>query len=135
MINSNPRYPLGEFEKQNIRSKTGKRVDDITLQAIKSGQINADDIKISTEVLQAQSRIAKKAGRRQLAENFSRASEMVNIPDAVILEMYNKLRPNRSTKAELLEMIHKLETEYRANECAKLVRNALDVYEKRGVLL
>ncbi len=36
--------------------------------------------------------------------NFQRASELVNVPDDVILDMYNKLRPNRSTKKELILM-------------------------------
>ena len=30
--------------------------------------------------------------------NFQRAAELVNVPDDIILDMYNKLRPNRSTR-------------------------------------
>ena len=49
--------------------------------------------------------------------------------------MYNKLRPNRSSKEELVKIAEKLSKEYHANHCALLVLNAAKVYEKRGILL
>ena len=67
--------------------------------------------------------------------NFARAAELVDVPDDVILKMYDKLRPNRSTKAELVEMAQELLEKYNAKNCAKLVIEAAEVYEKRGVLL
>ena len=59
----------------------------------------------------------------------------MDVPDEVILEMYNKLRPNRSTKRELVEMAKELLEKYGAVHCAKLVMEAAQVYEKRGILL
>ena len=44
-------YPLGENEKDSIQSKTGKFLKEITLEEIKKGNITADDIKISKEML------------------------------------------------------------------------------------
>jgi len=118
-----------------ILSKTGKRPDDITLDAVTRGSISAEDIKISTETLNHQAQVARAAHRNALAENFERAGEMVNIPDETILRMYNLLRPNRAAKHELLAMADKLERDYHAARCAKLVREAVEVYEKRGILL
>ena len=70
----------------------------------------------------------------QMEQNFVRAGEMVDMEDALLLEIYDKLRPNRSTKQELLEYASRLENEYQAVECAKLIRQAASVYERRGVL-
>ena len=129
------RYPLGEYEKNSIFSKTGKKLDDITLEEVKRGNITADDIKISKEILYKQSQVAKENDNPELAKNFVRASELVDISDDVILEMYNQLRPNRATKEELVAMARKLSEEYHAEHCAQLVLEAAEIYEKRGVLL
>lgn len=39
------RYPLGEYEKDQITSKTGKKVDDLTLDEVLKDNVTADDIK------------------------------------------------------------------------------------------
>lgn len=129
------RYPLGEYEKSTIRSKTGKRLEDITLDEVIKGNITANDIKISKDMLYKQGQVAKENDNPEVAKNFERASELVDVPDQIILEMYNKLRPNRATKAELEAMAQKLLSEYKAVNCAKLVMEAAEIYEKRGILL
>ena len=93
------------------------------------------DIKISKEMLFEQGQVARSADNEAMAKNFERASELVDVPDDIILGMYNKLRPNRSTKAELIAMADELEKKYNAHSCAKLVREAATIYEKRGILL
>lgn len=129
------RYPLGEFEKDSIRSKTGKKLSDITIEEIKRGNVTADDIKISKDMLYNQGQVAKENDNPELAKNFERASELVDVPDDVILDMYNKLRPNRATKLELVTMAKELLERYKAVNCAKLVLEAAEIYEKRGILL
>lgn len=129
------KYPLGENERESITSKTGKKLDDITLEAVKRGDISGEDIKISKEMLRKQGQVAKEADSPAMEKNFERAAELVDVPDDVILRMYNLLRPNRATKAQLLDMATELETKYRAKNCAKMVREAADIYEKRGILL
>ena len=129
------KYPLGEHEADKITSKTGKRLNDITINEIKRGNVTADDIKISKEMLYAQGQVARSVDNEAMAKNFERASELVDVPDDVILAMYNKLRPNRSTKAELVAMANELETKYGAVNCAKFVKEAIAIYEKRGILL
>lgn len=129
------RYPLGEYEKDSIRSKTGKKLSEITLEEIKKGNVTAEDIKISRDMLYNQGMIAKENDNPQMAKNLERASELVDVPDEVILNMYDKLRPNRSTKLELVTMAKELLENYNAVNCAKLVLEAAEIYEKRGILL
>ena len=128
-------YPLGVKEADTITSKTGKRLDEITLDEVKKGNITAEDIKISSEMLKRQGQVAHEADNPQMEATFERASELVIVPDDVILNMYNKLRPNRSTKRELVLMAQELLEKYHAPHCAKLVLEAAEIYEKRGILL
>ena len=127
-------YPLVEHEKERITSKTGMKLTDITLDEVMKNHISADDIKISREMLKAQGQVAKEAGNDPMEKNFERAAELVDVPDEVILKMYDKLRPNRSTKLELVMMAQELLEKYNAKNCAKLVMEAAEVYEKRGIL-
>ena len=127
-------YPLGEYEKERITSKTGKKLTDITLDEVIKDHVSSDDIKISKEMLKAQGQVAKEAGNDPMEKNFERAAELVDVPDDVILKMYDKLRPNRSTKLELVMMAQELLEKYNARNCAKLVMEAAEVYEKRGIL-
>ena len=129
------RYPLGEYEKDKIASKTGKKLDDISLNEVLKNNVGPDDIKISKETLKAQGQVALEAGNDSMEKNFERAAELVDVPDDVILKMYDKLRPNRSTKLELVMMAKELLEKYHAKNCAKLVMEAVEIYEKRGVLL
>ncbi|CUX32342.1 diol dehydratase small subunit [Clostridium sp. C105KSO13] len=128
-------YPLGEHEEEKITSRTGKKLSNITLDEVMKNHIAPDDIKISKEMLKAQGQVAKEAGNDPMEKNFARAAELVDVPDDVILKMYDKLRPNRSTKLELVKMAQELLEKYNAKNCARLVMEAAEVYEKRGILL
>lgn len=127
-------YPLGTKRPDLVRSASGLRLEDITLDKVVSGQISFDDVKIHPETLEYQAQIAENIGRPHLAANLRRAAEMTKIPDNRVLEIYNSLRPYRCTKPELLDIANELETKYNAKICAALVREAANVYEKRGRL-
>ncbi|MBQ9415879.1 MAG: diol dehydratase small subunit [Clostridia bacterium] len=129
------RYPIGENHADIVRSKTGKKLSDISLEEVKRGHVTADDIKISKEMLNAQGQVAREDDRPSMGENFDRAAELVDVPDQEMLRMYNLLRPHRATKAQLLAMADELENKYKAVKCAKMVREAAEIYEKRGILL
>lgn len=129
------RYPLGEFERDSIRSKSGKKLDDITLQEVLNGNITAEDIKISKDTLMKQGQVCIDDDNPVMADSMKRAAELVDVPDEVILSMYNKLRPNRATKMELVMMAQELLEKYKAPLCAKMVLEAAEIYEKRGILL
>ena len=128
-------YPLGEYARETITSRTGKKLEDITLDEVMKGHVDSEDIKISREVLKAQGQVAREAGNEPMEKNFERAAELVNVPDDVILSMYDRLRPHRSTKLELVMMAKELLEKYHAKNCARLVMEAAEIYEKRGILL
>ena len=85
-------------------------------------------------MLKKQGEVSLASGNEPMAKNFERAAELVDVPDEVILSMYNKLRPHRSTKLELVMMADELLSKYNAKNCAKLVMEAAEIYEKRGIL-
>jgi propanediol dehydratase small subunit len=125
-------YPLAKNSKELIKTRTGKGLDDITLESVLNGETSSDDIKITGEILLYQAQIADSAGRYQFAFNLRRAAELTVVPDQRVLEIYNALRPYRSTKEQLLDIASELENKYNAKINAKLVREACEVYEKRG---
>ncbi|GEN36551.1 MULTISPECIES: diol dehydratase small subunit [Aneurinibacillus] len=127
-------YPLGLKRPDLLRTPTGKSYEELTLDAALSGQIQASDLRISPETLQMHAQICDSLGKNQQARNFRRAAELIGISDARILEIYNALRPRRSTKEELLSIAEELESQYEAHENAALIREAADVYEQRNLL-
>ena len=127
-------YPLSINRPELVKTSTGKSLDEITIENVMDGSLGAKDIRISPETLEMQAQIAEAVGRPSLAVNFRRAKELIAVPDKRILEMYNALRPFRSTKKELLDMANELEGQFKAVICASLVREAAEVYEKRGRL-
>ena len=81
----------------------------------------------------AQAAVAGAAGRPALAENLARAAELSTLPAELILEIYTALRPHRSTAGELEEWAARLDSAG-APANAAFVREAADVYAKRGLL-
>ncbi|MBK5260946.1 MAG: diol dehydratase small subunit [Peptostreptococcaceae bacterium] len=132
-LNAKTDYPLYEKKPELIKTHTGKPVDDINLKNILSGKITPADCRISAETLEYQAQIEDSVGNPQVAGNFRRAAEMTRIPDDRILSMYNCMRPNVSTKQELLDIAIELETEYDATINAALLREAATVYESRNM--
>lgn len=127
-------YPLAERHPEMVKTAGGKTLDDITLDAVLNNELKPEEIRITPQTLEYQAQIADSIGRPQLAANFRRAGELIAVPDERILEMYNALRPNRSSKAELLAIADELANQYGATQTAEFVREAADVYETRGVL-
>ena len=125
-------YPLSQNRPDLVRSATGLALNEITLEKAASGKLTFDDVRIRPETLEYQAQIAESAGRPHLARNLRRAAEMTRIPDARVLEIYNALRPYRSTKQELLDIASELENKYQAKICANFVREAAKVYEQRN---
>lgn len=127
-------YPLAEKRPDLIRTGTGKRLDELTLDSVLNNTVKAQDMRITPEALLLQAQIAEACGRSQLAQNFRRAAELTKVPDERILEIYNALRPYRSNKDELLAIADELDKKFGAVICAALVREAAEVYECRGRL-
>jgi propanediol dehydratase small subunit len=127
-------FPLARHRAELIRTPTGKRLEELTLDAVLKGDVTAEDVRITPRMLRLQAEIADAVRRPQLAGNMRRAAELTAVPDERILEIYNALRPRASTKQQLLEIADELEGSYGASTNAALVREAAEVYERRGCL-
>lgn len=127
-------YPLSEKMGETIKSPSGRSLDEMTLEAVMSGKIGSDDFKIAPETLEMQAQVAESVGRDAFARNLRRAAELIAVPDQRILEIYNALRPYRSTKSELLAIAEELENKYNCKINSALVREAAELYDKRDRL-
>ena len=123
-------YPLGEKKPELIKSASGKSLNDLTLQGVIDGKLDAKDFRITKETLELQAQVAESAGRGFFATNLRRAGELIPVPDARLLEIYNA----RSTKAELYAIGDELINEYGATVSGNFVKEAADIYEKRNRL-
>ena len=120
-------YPIAKKHPEWIDLGQGRDLSHITMDNVMAGHITMDDLKIS------QGQIAKAGGRDQIELNFSRAAEMTKVSDKRLLEMYNALRPYRSSKQELLDIASELDG-LGAPICANFVREAAENYERRKKL-
>ena len=127
-------FPLQEKRPDLIKSRTGKGLGELSLENLTSGKVGFADFQIAPTTLEYQSQVAEAAGRPQIADNLLRSKELVNVSDDEILALYVALRPYRSTKAQLIGYAEHLEKDHNAVLCARLFREAAEVYEKRGML-
>ena len=112
---------------------SGKSPEDITVEAIRKGDVTVDDIRIHPDTLRHQAQTAAEHDNPQLAENFYRAAELTHFTDDEVMKMYEALRPGRSTQAELMEIAQHL-AQHNAPRNAELFTQAADVYARRGFI-
>lgn len=127
-------YPLGQRRPDLVATPSGHALADVTLDAVRAGTLGSDDLRATPETLRRQAEVARAAGRGPLADNLARAAELAPVPAETILEIYTALRPHRSTADDLEGWARRLETEWDAPLNAAFVREACDVYERRGLL-
>ena len=126
-------YPLGVKMPEAIKTPTGKPFSSLSYEKVIAGELTSDDMRIAPETLEMQAQVAEIVGREAFAGNLRRAAELIAVPDERLLQIYDALRPYRSTKQELLDIATELEG-YKCAIAAGLVREAAEVYEKRGRL-
>lgn len=132
-LNVKTDYPLADKRPELIRTPTGKKIDDITMDRVLEGEAGIEDCRISDRTLEYQAQIAESAGNRQMAANLRRAAELTAFSDERVLEIYEALRPFRSSKEELIAIADELEAKGAVLNAA-FVRQASEVYEKRKKL-
>jgi propanediol dehydratase small subunit len=127
-------YPLSEKRPELIAGQRGRKLGDITLDAMVSGEVQMEDLRITRQALQYQAEIARAAGRPTLAENFERGAELVDVPEDVVMQVYELLRPGRAAeKTALVEAAKVLRRDYGAAKLADFIEEAAEVYERRGL--
>lgn len=119
-----PEYPLSEKTPGRLRTPSGLKFEDITLDAVLAREVGMEDLRVTSDALELQAQVAESAGRPQLAENLLRAAELVDVPEETILEIYRALRPGRSNPASLHALADDLVARYGARRCAALIREA-----------
>lgn len=121
------------MNQDNVYSFTGRSLQELSIEKILAGELTAEDFRTSAETLREQANAAESGGYRQLAENLRRAAELTCISNEEVFEIYNQLRPGRSNYKSLGALAERLEKEYKATLTAALVREAAEVYRKRGI--
>jgi len=128
-------YPLSETHGDKLFGPRGVPLDKITLDAVIAGGIGIEDLRISHDALLAQADIARAAGRDTLAQNFERGAELIDVPQDIIMETYEMLRPGRvKTRAALTAQADMLRDKYGANKIATFIDRASEIYLQRGLL-
>ena len=127
-------YPLARKRPERVRGARGKRLEDLTLDSVLSGESDIEDTRITRQALMDQAQIARAAGRTMLAANFERAAEMTAIPQDIVMEIYELLRPGRVREAApLLEWADRLRRDHGAEAMAGFLEEAAEVYQRRGL--
>lgn len=112
---------------------SGRPVEEISADLLVRDELSTDDVRIHPETLEHQADVAERHGNVQLAENLRRGAELAAVPEDDVMAMYEALRPHRSSAADLESLARRLD-EYPAPRCAALVREAAEVYARRGLL-
>jgi len=106
---------------------------EFTVEAAVDGKLQLSDLRMEPATLAHQAAVAEAGGNPQLAENFLRAAELATIDDEEVMNLYEALRPHRSSAEQLEALRVSLETRG-AVRCAELVGQAAVVYARRGLL-
>jgi propanediol dehydratase small subunit len=115
-----------------VRGLSGRPVGELTLEAVRRGEIGVPDLRIHPDSLEAQAVVAERHGNPQLAGNLRRAAELTTLGDDEVLAIYDTLRPGRSTPAQLTGLAAALAGRG-LPRCAALLTEAAEVYERRGL--
>ena len=122
------------MKKNTIYTFSGRSIDELSVEGILSGDLTAEDFRIHGETLNHQARVSEDAGYTQLAENLRRAAELTHMSNEEILDIYNTLRPRRTSYTEMIDMANRLEIEQKTPLTASLVREAAEIYLQRGIV-
>ena len=123
-------YPVGLRRPDLVLTPNGLALDDLSLDR---GDLGSTELRATPATLRLQADVARAARRPELADNLLRAAELAALPEETILEVYTALRPRRSTAEELEGWAARLE-ELGAPVTAAFVREAVDVYARRGLV-
>ena len=116
------------------RRESTLRPEEITMAALRAGRVQPEAVTIRRRTLEAQAATAAAEGFPQLARNFRRAAELTAIPAPVLMDLYEKLRPKRARYEELLALSQTITARYDAPETGTYIREAAEVYRKKGLV-
>ncbi|MCD6284551.1 MAG: glycerol dehydrogenase [Anaerolineae bacterium] len=117
-----------------VTTQTGKRLGELTMEAILQGKLSEADFRISAETLQYQAQAAEEASYVAQGQNLRRAAELTRVSNEEVLAIYNALRPGRTSYRALIALATRLEQTLDAPLTAALIREAAEVYLARGLV-
>ncbi|MFC3074338.1 diol dehydratase small subunit [Shinella pollutisoli] len=127
-------YPISENAPDRLRSAKGRPFAELTLDNVLDGSVDHGDFSITEDALRYQAEVARRACRGTLADSFERAAEMVKVPNAILMETYELLRPGRAESADLLfERARLLREEFGAERMALFIEEAANAYIRRSL--
>jgi propanediol dehydratase small subunit len=115
-----------------IRSRSGRSLDELTIEAVRKRTLAINDFAISRAQLEAQARAAQADGHPQLAESLRRAAEMTALSNERVMRIYEMLRPGRASGDELARLAGELAA-LGMPRLAAFVAEAADAYRARGL--
>jgi len=121
-------------ENRITRTQTGRTLEELTMEAVLKGELTQADFRISAETLRHQADLAEANGYPELAQNLRRAAELTGLTNEEVLAIYSTLRPGRTTYRQLQALAERLEQVHSAPLTAALVREAAEVYLRRGLI-
>jgi propanediol dehydratase small subunit len=122
------------MNEQETRTLSGRKLEELRIEAVLSKELQLEDFRISAETLRRQAQTARDAGYPQLAENLLRAAELTRISNEELLEIYSKLRPGRTTHADMTAIADRLEKHFDAPLTAEFIREAANIYRRRALV-
>lgn len=128
------RFPLGQHHRDEVRARSGRPLQELSLDEVLSGSVGPDDAAVGADTLELQAKFAGEAGYEEVAQNLLRAAEMTRIPDQEILQIYESLRPGRSTYYQLMSLSQRIMSQYAAEYTGAYIREAAEVYRDTGLL-
>jgi propanediol dehydratase small subunit len=115
------------------RAFSGSDSAGLTVDRLARDEIAPDDVRIHPDTLEHQAQVAEANANPQLAANLRRAAELTLLSEDEVMALYDALRPHRSTAGDLAAVAAQLDV-VPAPRCAALVREAAQVYARRGLL-
>ena len=127
-------YPIAETRPDNVIGSRGKPLSGLTLEAVIKGDVDMEDLRITSQALLHQAQISRSVGRAALAGNLERAAEMTRLPQEEVMSIYELLRPGRAaSKDELMNAASRIREEHDAQQLADFIEEAARFYELRGL--
>ncbi len=112
---------------------SGRPVAEVTLDAVRGGDVSNDDVRIHPDTLLHQAEVARAHANPNLDENLLRAAELTALSDEEVMALYELLRPHRASAAGRGAGATDLERRG-APRNAALFREAAAVYARRGLV-
>ena len=122
------------MKKSQTRTLGGRKLEELQMDTLLNKELQLEDFRISPQTLRRQARTARDAGYPQLADNLLRAAELTRLSNEELLEIYSKLRPGRTTHAEMIAIADRLQEQFEAPLTAAFVREAAKVYRRRSLV-